>query len=678
MGMKLYLDIETRSTVDLRKSGVYVYAADPSTEILICAYRCGREGKTKLYYPYFKQPFPDDLRQAILDPETQFIAHNAGFERIVFTLSGARWLPKEIYKELRKIQRWSCTAARSRACGLPGALDLVAIALHLKNQKDKDGYRLMMRMCKPVKYTEAGEPIWYGDEADFLRLAEYCAVDVDVEIDIDARIPELSKQERELWELTEQCNDRGIAVDSALLLKMMILAEDAVIFLNKRLQEKTGNVVSKVSDAGAIRRWLLSLGHHDIEETGVGKPVILEMLDDPDLDPLIREVLTLRLEGGKSSVAKFQAIMKRMNADGRARGALMYCGAASSSRFSSGGIQLQNLPRQKTVKKMQEAVDDILDGKSPAQLEANYGPLMVLLSEALRPLFVAKPNHWISRGDYSQVESRVIQWLAGAEDKLENFRKYDAGLGPDVYITTAAGMLGLPLEAIGKDSQERQIGKTSVLACGFQGGVKAYQRFGKMAGLHFSDEDAEKYKTLWREDNPDVVLLWNKFEVQAIACLESAIGTIHEVVPGVYFKRNSSAMVLRLRSGEHLWYWYPKLEKKETPWGQLKPSVTFWSEDNLTHQWTKFAAYGGLFTAMSVQKTARDIMAHALRVMAQRQLPLILTVHDEAVAELSKERFPTAVEATTAICDAMLDKPFWAEGLPLAVDGSSGPRYLKV
>jgi len=674
---KLYLDIETRSATDLRKSGVYVYAADPSTEILLCAYRVGLEGKTKLYYPIFNQPFPDDLRAAILDPTYQFIAHNAGFERIVFTLAGARWLPKEIHAELRKIERWSCTAARSRACGLPGALDLVATALRLNIAKDKDGYRLMLRMCKPAGLSERGNPIWHGNEADFLRLGEYCAVDVDVEIEIDQRLPELSAQERELWELTERCNDRGIAVDSKLLLKMMILAEDAVIFLNKRLAEKTNGIVSRVSDAGAIRRWLLGLGFDEIEESGVGKPVILEMLDDPDLDPLVREVLTLRLEGGKSSVAKFQSITKRMNGDGRARGALMYCGAAGSSRFSSNGIQLQNLPRQKTIKKMQEAVDDILAGVAPSQLESNYGPLMVLLSEALRPLFVAKPKHWISRGDYSQVESRVIQWLAGAEDKLANFRKYDAGLGPDVYITTASGMLGVPVEAIGKDSQERQIGKTSVLACGFQGGVKAFQRFGKMAGLQFSDEDAEKYKTLWREDNPDVVALWGKFERSAIECLNSPIGTLHEVVPGVYFKRNGLCMVLRLRSGEHLWYWYPKIEDKETPWGQVKPSVTFWSEDNLTHKWTKFSAYGGLFTAMAVQKTARDIMAHALRVMAQRNLPLILTVHDEAVAELPMLRFPTADEATEAVCAAMLDKPMWAGGLPLAVDGSSGPRYLK-
>lgn len=674
--MKLYLDLETRSVVDLKKCGVYVYAESPSTEILVWSYAID-DGPLRLYYPHW-QPFPEDLRSAIVDPATSFIAHNASFERIIFTVVGKRGLLPEIWSEMKKIERWTCTAARARACGLPGALDLLGRALRLQVQKDKEGYTLMMRMCKPRALDDKGLPVWYGSEADFLRLGEYCARDTDVERTLDHLLPELSPKERALWMLTERMNDRGIRVDNALLMKLLVLVEDAVLALNAKLAKKTNNVVKRVSDAGALRRWLAEQGFDEIEESGIGKAVILEMLEDASLDPLVQEVLCIRRDGGKSSTAKFKAIANRTNADGNIRGNLMYCGASSSSRFTGNGAQLQNLPRNRTIKDLRKVLTPLMERELTVNdIEASFGPPMVVISELIRPVFMAPDGYWMVRGDYSQVEARLLQALAGAEDKLENFRKYDRGEGPDVYITTASRMFGIPVEQISKDSEPRQFGKVGVLAGGYGGGKRAFVRFAKQNGLEMSEEEAERQKVLFREANPEVVEFWRVLENTALTCLEAPAGTTHEVRPGMWFKRNALCMTLRLWSEEHLFFWYPKIEEAETPWGVTRKQMTFWSEDGLTHQWTKFKAYGGMLAAMATQKTARDLMAYALLEMDRRGLKPVLTVHDEGVGLAAKSVYPTPLEAASAVRDAMLTLPDWCAHVPIAVDASAAERYIK-
>ncbi len=675
--MKLHNDLETRSTVDLKKSGVYVYAEHPATEILCWAYALD-EGPVKIWYPIYQRAMPDDLRNAILHPDCIFEAHNAGFERILLTLVGKRFLPADVWAELRKVDRWSCTAARARVCGLPGALDLVATALNLRHKKDKEGYALMMKMCKPRGLDEHGNPVWFGNEADMLRLGAYCCQDVEVERTIDAFLPDFSANERQIWIMTERMNDRGVMVDQQMLMKLLVLAEDAVVLLNKQLREKTGGKVKAITDTTALRAWLADQGVEHIEDTGIGKAVLLELLEDVSLDPLVQEVLCLRRDGGKTSTAKFKSIAARMNRDQILRGPLIYCGASGTSRYTSGGAQLQNLPRNRTIKNLKAVVEPLLEiGLSVDEVARQFGPPMVVLSELLRPLFIARKGYWMARGDYSQVEARLLQFIAGATENVENFRKYDQGIGKDVYITTAAKMFSLSADLIEKDSEERQYGKVGVLAGGYGGGAKAFMRFARQNGLEMSEEEAEKNKVMWRDANPEVVQLWGALERAALDCMESAFGTTHEVRPGIWFKRNHSCMVMRLMSGEHLFFWHPSIRMVETPWGTERPQVFFWSEDNLTHKWSEFSAYGGLYTAMCVQKTARDVMCHALQNMMRRNLNPILTVHDEGIAEPAKSEYATAFEAAEAVKSCMLDVPDWCMNVPLAVDASAAERYIK-
>jgi DNA polymerase len=470
----LYLDIETRSPVNLRKAGVYRYAENKWTQIILLSWAID-DGPLQTWYVCRGDPCPPDLREAILDPTTLLIAHNASFERVVLSVVGGRCMPADIVKQFRIIARWDCTAARSCCLGLPRALEKVAEALHLSVAKDMDGWRLMMRMCVPMGIAEDGSPVWLEDWTSVHRLGVYCEQDVEVERQVDLKIPRLRPRERRLWELTERMNDRGIQVDERLLVRTTKIVQAAERDVNRRIVVATNGKVPKVSNHQALKEWLADQGYDQLP--GVGKPVISQMLEAEELPDLIREVLIMRQEGSKSSAAKYKAIATRINADNRVRGALIYCGAAATKRFSSIGVQLQNLPRGGKVKDRNAhnqpkdydhigaAIDLIYQQPDLPEIEIRFGPALVVASEILRPVFIAPIDCWLARGDYSQIESRSLCYIAGQTDVIEAYRRYDAGTGPDLYITTAAQIYGVSAKSIDKDDPRRQVGKVTILAC---------------------------------------------------------------------------------------------------------------------------------------------------------------------------------------------------------------------
>lgn len=672
---KLFQDIETRSATDLKQSGMYVYAASPSTQIILWSYAID-DGPIKVFYPIFGQAFPDDLLEAILDETTIFVAHNASFERVLLSLVGRAIMPAEAHAQIRRIERWSCTAARARACGLPGALELTAVALRLPVIKDKAGKTLMLRLCKPNAIDLAGKPMWYGDEADFIRLGEYCCTDTAVEREIDKRLPMLDDIQLNLWQCIERTNDRGIMIDDQLLMRLMSITEDAMADLNQRIFSLTDGFVQKTSNASAITKWLVAQGV-DVEQSGIGAQIIADLLSDPDLRPEVREILSIRKDGGKSSVAKLKSMANRANSDRRIRGNLIFAGAAGSGRMSATGAQMQNFPRNKTIKYLQPVIDRILeDNLTPAQMREEYGVPMVVASELLRPVLIAKPNHWIARGDMGQLEARMLLYIAGAEDMLQAYRDFDAGIGPDLYRVTGSKMFGIPVDVL--TAEQRMLGKISVLSFGYAGGAKAYLRFSKLYGVNVSEETANGYKNDWREANPAVVELWYTIERAAVECLRSTPGTAHYAKPNLSFKRNNQVMVMRLPSGRGIYLWYPKMEKMETPWG-VKDCITYWAENHVTRQWTKETTYGGALTALAVQgASTRDLIAFSL-LLAEKQdgFAPVMCVHDEIIVEAAQNVFASKDDAAETLKQIMLVKPDWCSGLPLSVETSCDARYIK-
>lgn len=684
----LHHDLETRSSVDLRKAGQYVYAESPSTEVILLSWAID-DGPIRCWHVLLGEPMPRELEEALLDPAVTLGAHNAGFERVLQTtapMRPQRFLSLKIAKAMSDITRWDCTAARAAYMGLPRSLDKVGAALGLTIRKDVEGAKLMMRMCKPKAMDVAGRWVWKETEADIRRLGEYCDVDVGVEREVHNQVPALPAIEQEIWRANERMNDRGIRVDENLLLKMQFFVVDAEDDVNARLATLTNGVVTKASNAGKIKTWLSEQGHPEAEG-GIGKSILLSMLENPDLTPLVREVVAMRLEGGKSSTAKYKAILARLNKDHRVRGAIVYCGAAATHRYSSRGAQLQNLTRGGTIKNIEGAIDAVLNGAGLPEIKEKFGAPMVVASELCRPTFTATEDAWLARGDYAQIELRVNAWTAGEARVLDAFRAYDTIVGydekgkpkrggPDIYILAAADIAGVHPSEITKEDPRRQWGKVSELACGFGGGVGAFQAMARVYNVRVPDDQADAIKAKWRDSRQMIVGYWRKLENAAVACMKGEIGAKHVVRPGMWFIRGGRALVLRLPSGSSLFYWYPKLEKTETAWG-MRWQVSYAGEDAVTKQFKRWYAYGGLFCENATQSIARDLMARALARMERERMNPVLTVHDEGIAQLLKRLYPTRDDAKQAMVEVMTSREDWHRGLPIAVDASADFRYLK-
>ncbi len=401
--MHVHIDLETASEVDLRKCGSHVYAEHPSTRIVCASWRVN--DNAILRWRADKPELGLDEMLNRLRNADRIIAHNAGFERTLMTWPGSPGV-RMSWDVPRDLSRWDCTAARSAAIGLPRSLDGASSAFGLDVTKDKEGKKLMLFMCKPRVRTGPGTgklSDWsHHTDPNITRLCDYCDQDVVVECNLDAVLPQLSPDERRCWEATERMNDRGIAVDEDLLLRVAFLIDDATRALNARISQATGGAVSRVTNHEALARWLIAQGIDLGDEPSVSKSAItaiLEGLDGEDLSmmtederrhqELVRQVLMMRREGGKSSAAKYRAILNRVTRDGRLHGASIYCGAAMTGRWSSVGAQLQNLPRGGAIDDIMGLIDAILTDMPLDMIEMLYGPGLICASELLRPVFVS-------------------------------------------------------------------------------------------------------------------------------------------------------------------------------------------------------------------------------------------------------------------------------------------------
>ena len=693
----LHLDIETRSASDLMKSGVYAYAEHPTTEITIAAWALG-DDVVRTWFPPIStragSPMPAALADALRDDSVLVTAHNAAFERLITGGAPGR----RIGFPRLAAARFDCTAARAARVGLPRSLGGAAEALGLAHQKDPAGYALMRRMCRPRK-PKQGEPtdrlLWLDDDESMAREGQYCAQDVQVERAIGEAVPPLSADERETYLVTEAMNDAGVAVDFDLLLAVSCLLADAERGLLADLHRITGQRIQGLHHS-YITKWLASRGYDDLAEDGVGKAAVAAMLERDDLDPVVRQVMTLRRDGGGTAAKKYAALLARLSGDGRLRGSLVYCGAPSTGRWSSRGVQLQNLVRMSRLKKparLDACIRDVTGGATAAEVAELYGPPVVIAGELLRPTLTATATTWLARGDSKQIEARVAPWLAGAEWKLDRFRAFDAGTGPDLYKVAAAGIYRITPDEIADDDPRRQIGKVSELALGFQGGAGALQNMAQAYGIKIprhtptleGDPPAagtdEWIKTQWRANNPEFAArntgMWARLEQGALDCVSGPPGPWHQV-GRLAFRRNKQCMVLRLPSGGCLVYWTPRVVARYTPWSEQRRTVVYRAEDAATGRWAEFAAYGGLWFENAVQATARELMAYWLRRL--HRLPgcrPVLTVHDEGVCEMDRAAYPLPEHAAAAVEREMKTAPEWADGLPVNADSSAGARYVK-
>lgn len=658
-----HLDIETRSPVDLKTAGLHKYFEHPETEVLVVRWRIGeRTGdQTNLF------PLTEHIREGGM-----VAGHNIAFDRTGWNTKVGPTLspPVKIHDH-----QSDCTMARCATLALPQSLDAAAKVLKLDIQKDDEGKRLMLRMCKPKPDGT------YRDDPEMReRLGRYCATDVEAEACIDAAVPRLTPLQRRTWLLDQKINARGVRVDVRFAARALALAESANAAAAKEMKRLTKGAVEKPSQVARIVKWLAGRG---IPCASLGKGVIDDVLITAEVldDDTALKVINLRRATAKSSVAKYKAMLASVCNDDRVRGTLRYHGA-STGRWSGQLIQPQNFPRvYDDDVPLITMLHDILASKTTdaaAYREACLwfeNPLDVL-SKALRSAIVAGKGKRLIGGDFSNIEGRVNAWLAGEAWKVKAFADFDSGIGTDLYVLAYSKAFDVPVEAVTKDLRQR--GKVMELSMGYQGGKRAFQKMAANYGLSVSDETAETLKVAWREAHPAIRSSWYELQDAGIEAVRYKGATVPCLGGRIKYKVERDILWCRLPSGRCLAYVHPWItnqvfinedgEEEVTE----RPQVAFMGVDSTTKRWCKQRLYGGLQCENVVQAIAYDLLVEGMMRVEEAGYPIILTVHDEILSEVPDE-FGSVEEFERL----MVPEVEWAGGLPIAVGAWEGQRYAK-
>jgi DNA polymerase len=699
------LDIETRSRINLKKSGMYRYFEDDSTDCLCLAFKI--DGEEVQGWSRGNE-VPDDYRHA-LSEGAQVYAWNAPFER-----QGNLTVLNHYGFPQIATDRFSCTAAMAASMNLPRSLDQASKALATSVLKDEEGYKLMMRMCKPQKHRsgpDKGMEYWIEDEESLERLLEYCKVDVEAESSVRHRLVDLCPGERAVFAMDQTMNDRGVMIDATLVGHLQTISSAAKVRLNAELEEVTEGALTALSQVKRLSEWFEDQG---LKMDSLDKNAISEALHRVSVGPLanrwdIKRVLELRQDFAKASTAKLDAMQNCMQSDGRARGLHLYHGA-STGRWAGRLIQPQNMPRGGNVIKFPSKVAHLF-GQCSSDIEMVdmlIGEPMAAVSDMLRSCMTASPGNRLVVADYSSIEGRVTAWLARDLNELEGYRLADLKMGPEMYVLVASKIFNIDPKQV--TPEQRQVGKVACLALGYQGGVGAFDAMAKTYQLDMAmayeplmqtstDEDieaAEKFfqtcydedrtlareisreawlaseltKRKWRNAHPEIVDMWSALENAVIKAVENP----GSIVPclGIQFKVTGGYLWAMLPSTRCLAYADPTLISKMTPWGKATKAVSAMCVDSKTKKWVRRDLYGGLLTENMVQAIARDLMAHGMICAEEAGYPIVMTIHDEAVADV-----PEGIGSLEVYEKELCKLEPWAAGIPLIAEGYEDFRYRK-
>jgi len=590
--VRVSLDFETASEVELKKVGGWAYAAHPSTHIL-CAAWAVDDGPVKSVRFDGPDSFAELLELYFED--ATWCAFNAGFEFAIWYnilyLKHKLWCPK--------IHQWRDSAAVSMMHSLPRQMGDVAKALKLPHLKDEDGKKVMMKMCKPLPENQResnGGSKWYRKEDAWQTLLEYCEDDVLVEREITRRLGDLPEYEQRIWEYDLRVNVRGIRIDQDLAVALSDRKKQVCDKLKKECIDAYGFSPSQV---GKLKEFLVANGvpvptkmkWKKDKKTGettkqssetLGGEVIKALLVE-DIPANVKHALTLRREFATTSIAKADAVLRQC-VNGIACYQFLYHGA-NTGRWSGKGIQLHNLPRGEfdedwVDEEMHLACQQIKDEDSLDFFDISE---MNVLKSALRGLIIPRPGKALTVIDFAQIEARVLAWLAGQQEVLDAFIA-----GKDLYKFTAAQIYSKDYDDIEKP--ERFIGKTASLALGYQGGAGAFIGMATNFGVKVEKALAEKVKTDWRDRNGLIVKFWYCLQKAALRCAKTGTPTKYR---GIRFRKDKGFLRCILPSGRSIYYYDPRVKMIDTDWGQ-KESLTYMGSDQQRNiQWGRINTYGG-------------------------------------------------------------------------------------
>lgn len=642
----LSIDLETFSSVDLSKCGVYKYAASPDFEILLFGYAVDG-GCVRVVDLACGERIPQKIINALEDEAVTKWAFNANFERVC--LSSYLGYPVGDYLEP---QSWKCTRVWAAYLGLPLSLESVGAVLGLEKQKLSEGKDLIRYFCVPCKETKTNNrrtrnmPKHAPEK--WQRFKAYNLRDVETEMQIQQKLSAFPVPDT-VWEeywLDQEINDRGIFLDMQLVRNAISMDGESREELTSTMRELTG--LSNPNSVIQMKEWL---AENDLETDTLDKKAVAGLLETAS-EPL-RKVLVLRQQLAKSSVKKYTAMENAVCPDGRARGMFQFYGANRTGRWAGRLIQLQNLP-QNHMPDLQQARELVRSGNFEA-LDMLYDSVPEVLSELIRTAFIPTEGRKYIVADFSAIEARVIAWFAGEHWRLDAFAN-----GEDIYCASASKMFRVPVEKHGVNGHLRQKGKVAELACGYGGSVGAMKVMGGSA-LGLSDEELKKIVTDWRTASPNIVRFWWDVDKAVKNCIQH--GTPTET-HGLHFSYRSRMMFIRLPSGRELAYGHPRIE--ENKFGG--ESVTYDGVGS-TKKWQRIESYGPKFVENIVQATARDILCYAMRTLST--CAIVAHVHDEIIIEADPRM------SLRVVCEQMGRTPPWAPGLPLRADGYECAFYKK-
>lgn len=660
----LSIDLETYSSVDIKKSGAQAYFRSPDFEILLFSYSLDG-GPSYVIDLAQGERIPWWMYDALINPEYIKYAWNAAFEWGCLSRYMGVKLPPD---------QWRDTMLHSLYCGYPAALGAAGQALGLPEDKQKlnTGKALIRYFCSPCKPTKANgqrKRNYPHHDPDKWRLfKEYNAQDVVTEMEIDRRlsafpVPDFVQKQ---WETDLIINDRGVAVDMDFVHGALAMGENVRKSLTEEALQLTG--LDNPNSVKQLSRWLEAETGEEIKS--LRKETVNQLLGREANSDTVQRMLEIRQELGKSSTKKYDAIEHCVGPDGRVRGLLQYYGANRTGRWAGRLVQVQNLPR--TYTEPLELARELVKGKKLDALRAIYGRPNDTLSQLIRTAFVSAPGNVLIDADFSAIEARVISWLADQEWRLEVFRTHGK-----IYEASASQMFNVPLERIKKGNPEyelRQRGKVAELALGYQGGVSAMRAMDTGHKLDdLSDDEVKDIVNRWRETNPKIRDLWYAFDDAAIRVISQG-GSV--TVRGVTFSREYdgtrgvASLTLQLPSGRKLFYVDPAIG--ENRWGN--PSITYMGIND-KNKWGRIETYGGKLVENCVQAIARDCLALSIENLEAAGFPVVFHVHDEVVIDIRP--FDDEKAMLKAVTAAMSKPIPWAPGLPLNAEGWVGTFFKK-
>lgn len=642
---KISIDIETFSDVDLIKCGVYKYADSPAFEILLFAYSID-DGEIHIVDLVSGETLPEEITEAIKSDTVIKTAFNAQFERVC--------LSKHL-GILLEPSSWYCTAVQAAELSLPSSLADVGAALGLERQKMTEGKELIKYFCVPCKPTKSNGGRTRNMPKDapekWMLFKEYCKRDVDVERQIADKLKKypISKAEHNLYVLDQKINDRGVLADLDLARQAIKLNGIQTAVATEQAYTLTG--LENPNSVAQLKEWLIENG---VEIDSLSKKAVAALADETDGD--IQEMLHLRLLMSKTSVKKYEAVMRSVCRDSRVRGMMRFCGASRTGRWSGNILQPQNLP-QNHLQDLTLARDIVKDGDFE-MLDMVFGNVPNVLSELIRTVLIPKPNHRFIVADFSAIEARVLAWIAGEQWRIDTFKN-----GGDIYCASASKMFHVPVEKHGVNGELRQKGKISELACGYGGSVGALKNMGAVE-MGVPEDELQGLINDWRSANPHIVSFWNEVGTAAMKAIKEKTAVQHG---RLVFAYESGILFIRLPSGRRLSYIKPRIGTNRFG----GDSITYMGI-SASKKWERLETFGGKLVENIVQAIARDLLANAMVNAANAGYNIVFHVHDEIISEMLNGR-----GSVYELCRLMSINPDWADGIPLSADGYECEYYRK-